>query len=749
MSKHCPNTYYIAFTNDAQTVKIYYIVHIDTMYISGGFMTEKQLRALDELNIKVKRVIFRSEREGFYITSCRVPDYEDNITVTMYATSAERDDTFTVVGEWVENSKYGWQFKAKTAVPNKSYSLQGLEKYLVDNIKGIGKKKARKLIDTFGHDTEDILNNEPEKVKECLGISDKILYKLLLSWNEANKESKYLVELSKLNITGKTAVSVYKVYGEECISVIQKNPYQLIDDVKRIGFKKADSIAEDMGIQKNDIRRVDAGLVYVLKQNTEFGNVCSLREPFISETAETLGVDTDLVNRECDVMIEAEKLIREGDYLYLRQFYFEEKDVAEMLKCLNERSKYIRHISDEITAKTGIDYTEEQKSAIDMSINARFMILTGGPGTGKTTVVKGIIKALEQEKFEVLCAAPTGRAAKRMQEATGHEASTIHRLLEFSGDGFQRNKENPLGESTGKYALIVDESSMIDISLMYCLLSAIPHNMSLILVGDVDQLPSVGPGTILKDIISSGVFPVIRLTKIQRQAEGSDIIRTAHAINAGKIPTLSKVPNDVYGFNITGAEADVQLDQMIKLYKNALTKYSVMDVQILSPQHTGKLGTDNLNNTIRDLVNKDGEKVPAVIGDFRVGDKVMQIKNNYKLGVFNGDIGYIEEYDDEMKSIIVNFGSFNVMYDDIAADDLVLAYACTIHKSQGSEYPVVILPVSTQHFFMLERNLIYTAVTRAKEFLFLLVDFKAMGMGVHKVNIKQRTSRLENRLKEA
>ena len=709
-------------------------------------MDEKQLRLQTELNIKIKWVIFHSEREGFYITSCRVPDYEDNVTVSLYAASADKDDTFTVVGDWVENKKYGWQFKAKTAVPSKSYSLQGLEKYLVDNITGIGKKKARKLIETFGHDTENVLNNEPEKVKECLGISDKVLYSLLLSWNEANKESKYIVELAKLNITGKTAVNVYKVYGEKCIETIQKNPYQLIDDVKRIGFKKADAIAEDMGIRQNDVRRVDAGLVYVLKQNTEFGDVCSLREPFIKQTAETLKVDEVLVNQECDIMISEGKLINEAGYLYLQQFYYEEIHVAEMFKSMNEQTKTFKHIADEITYKTGINYTEEQKTAIDMSINSRFMVLTGGPGTGKTTVVKGIIMANESEKKEVLCAAPTGRAAKRMQEATGHEAMTIHRLLEFNADGFQRNKENPLGEEGKKYVLIVDESSMIDISLMHSLLCAIPKNMSLVLVGDVDQLPSVGPGTVLKDVISCNTFPVVRLTKIQRQAEGSDIIKTAHAINAGKIPKLSSERNDVFAYDITQKEAEEQLDKIIKLYNNALTKYSVMDIQILSPQHTGKLGTDNLNETIRDLVNKNGQVVPASIGDFRVGDKVMQTKNNYNLGVFNGDIGYIESYDDEMKSIIVDFGGYSVIYDALAADDLVLSYACTIHKSQGSEYPVVILPVSTQHFFMLERNLIYTGVTRAKQYLFLLMDYKAMGMGIKKVNIKKRTSRLENRL---
>ena len=711
-------------------------------------MDDTQLHTMNEINVKVRWTIYENERDGFFITCCKMDDYPDNIIALFNAVSVEKEDTFTLTGEWKHTDKYGWQFKADVAVPNNASNTEGLKKFLMEHIKGIGKKKAKLLVDTFGKDTEAVFNTQPEKIKECLNVSDKVFMNIMRSWEESNHTNKYILELSKIGITGKTAINVYRTYGDKCIENIRKNPYQLIDDVKRIGFKKADNIAKEMGIQQNDARRIDAGIVYVITTLTEFGNTCSEKDKLIKETAKTLEVDEELVEKELDLIISEEKLINEDGYIYLKKLYYEENLVADTLKKLSQKEINYIHIADEIASETGINYTEEQKAAIDMSVSSSIMVLTGGPGTGKTTTVKGIIKANEKAGKTVICAAPTGRASKRMQEATEHEAKTIHRLLEFDGEGFQRNKDNPLGEDKGKYALIIDESSMIDLSLMSSLLSAIPENMSLILVGDVDQLPSVGPGTILSNIISSGIFPTARLTKIQRQAEGSDIIKTAHTINAGRIPKVSHVPNDVFCYDVTGKEADEQLEWIIKLFMNSLKRYSLMDVQILSPQHTGKLGTDNLNEIIQGIVNKEGEKIPASIGDFRVGDKVMQIKNNYKLGVFNGDIGMIESYDDEDKTITVDFNGHSTIYDDTASDDLVLAYACTIHKAQGSEYPVVILPVSTQHYFMLEKNLLYTGVTRPTDYLMLVVDFKAMGMGVKKVNVKKRTSQLQKKLNQ-
>jgi helicase, putative, RecD/TraA family len=624
-------------------------------------------------------------------------------------------------------------------VPRTALTLQGIERYLIDNVSGIGKKKAKKIVSTYKFETERVLNEEPEKIKELLSLSDKQLEKIKNSWNKQTEEQNAIKGLAKIGINGRTAINIFKKYGEEAAEKVKENPYQLIYDIKRIGFKIADSIARQMGIAKEDPRRIDAGIVHRLTELTEFGNVCYEMKDFYKEAEATLEVPEELIEPECIKMISKGEIIEESGYLYTKDLYYDEKYVAEYLKAMNTDTLN-PDVTEDVMHKTGIDYTDEQQQAIYLSTQKRLMVLTGGPGTGKTTTVKGIIEAHIQLGNDVLCAAPTGRAAKRMQEATGRDAKTIHRLLEFNGEGFSRNRSNLLGDGA-KSVLIIDESSMIDISLMCSLLAAIPQNMSLVLVGDIDQLPSVGPGTVLKDLVENSRYAKVKLTKIQRQAEGSDIIKTAHALNKGHMPKCQS-GKDVFFYNMTDKEADEILSNILTLAKNALTRYSIMDMQILSPQHTGKLGTDMLNQRLRDIVNPDGEKVSGLLGDFRVGDKVMQIKNSYRLGVYNGDVGIITSYDEENKTMMVDYSGVGVEYDDTTSEDLTLAYACTVHKSQGSEYPVVIMPIVTQHYFMLERNLLYTGVTRAKEYLILCATPKAINCGIRNVNIRHRVSRL-------
>ena len=457
-------------------------------------MDDTQLHTMNEINVKVRWTIYENERDGFFITCCKMDDYPDNIIALFNAVSVEKEDTFTLTGEWKHTDKYGWQFKADVAVPNNASNTEGLKKFLMEHIKGIGKKKAKLLVDTFGKDTEAVFNTQPEKIKECLNVSDKVFMNIMRSWEESNHTNKYILELSKIGITGKTAINVYRTYGDKCIENIRKNPYQLIDDVKRIGFKKADNIAKEMGIQQNDARRIDAGIIYVITTLTEFGNTCSEKDKLIKETAKTLEVDEELVEKELDLIISEEKLINEDGYIYLKKLYYEENLVADTLKKLSQKEINYIHIADEIASETGINYTEEQKAAIDMSVSSSIMVLTGGPGTGKTTTVKGIIKANEKAGKTVICAAPTGRASKRMQEATEHEAKTIHRLLEFSGepDGedmksilrFNRNEDNPLECD----AIIIDEASMVDSFLFLALLKAVAEGTRLVLVGDTDQL---------------------------------------------------------------------------------------------------------------------------------------------------------------------------------------------------------------------------------------------------------------------
>ena len=711
-------------------------------------MTERELQTMTDFDIEVRSIRYSNERDGFYIVVAKTDEIPGNITVCMNALKVNQYDYFTVHGEWKNDVKFGWQFKADSAVPKAAITLVGIERYLVDNITGIGKKKAKEIVKAFKFDTEKILTEDPEKIREVVKISDRQFLKIKESWGRHTRETSHLKELAKIGITARTAVNVYKVYGDNCVEKIRKNPYDLVEDVKRIGFKSADKIAMGMGIAKNDVRRIDAGIVYTLTKMTESGNTCYPKDDFIKEAAATLEIEPELVEPECMFMINEGKIICENDFLYTKEIYYDERDVAEYFKGLNT-SCFNPDVTDEVIRNTGILYTDEQKNAIFLSTQNRLMVLTGGPGTGKTTTVKGIIEAHRILGHKIYCAAPTGRASKRMNEATGCEAKTIHRLLGFGAEGFEYNCNKKLGaddEDKRDSVLIVDESSMIDISLMCSLLAAIPHNMSLILVGDVDQLPSVGPGTVLKDLINNDRYTKVILTKIQRQAEGSDIIKTAHAINNGKVPSFSKSSSDVYYFDMTDQEADSVLASIVRLTENALTRYDIMQIQILSPQHTGTIGTDNINQKIREIVNKDGERVAATIGDFRVGDKVMQTKNNYKLGVYNGDVGIITAYDDESKCITVEYGGVAVVYDEATAEDLILAYACTVHKSQGSEYPVIIMPITTFHYFMLERNLLYTGVTRAKDYLFLCATKKALYMGIHNVNIKQRISRLAQKI---
>ena len=715
-------------------------------------MLIEELRKEKELNVTVNKVIYEAERDGYYILSVVEERCREPFVVKLNSVKIDEDDMLTIVGEWKKTGQYGYQFIASAAIKRNAFSLKGIEKYLAENIYGIGKVKAAAIVKKFGHGTEDVFNNEPEKIKDLLNMKDTAFLKMIGSWIEKNTQTKYVLDLAKLGISGRTATKVVKEFGEGCVERINNNPYELIQ-IRGIGFKKADEIAKKLGITNDDIRRVNAGIVFVLNEQTSFGNVCCEAGNFIGIAAEALGVDRELVDKELSFLIDEKELVYEQGYVYITKLFYEERTVAKRLIDMNTVTKY-PDMTDKAAQSLNVTYTDEQIEAIRLSIRNRVSILTGGPGTGKTTTVKGIIKAHKLLGHDIYCAAPTGRAAKRMSEATGEAASTIHRLLEFSGNGFMRNETNPIGVDNNKdgnnlepweSVLIVDETSMMDISLMAVLLKAIPRTMSLVLVGDVDQLPSVGPGTVLSDIIESGKFPVTRLTKIQRQAAGSAVIRTAHAINNGFMPDLKSRDTDMFVYNITDKPAEDIQNLILRLYMSAVGRYDIMDVQVLSAQHTGQIGTDVLNEKIRELVNKDGEKIPGGMNGFRKGDKVMQIRNNYSLGVFNGDIGIIKGYDDETKKMQVAFGSAYVDYEAADTDDLVLAYACTVHKSQGSEYPVVIFPVSTQHFFMLERNLIYTAITRAKEFLIMPADAKALAMGIKKVNAKKRTSRLISR----
>jgi helicase, recD/traA family len=545
------------------------------------------------------------------------------------------------------------------------------------------------------------------------------------------------------------AAKIYKTYGNDSIEVVKSNPYKLADDIWGIGFKTADSIAAKIGFEKNCFMRCRSGILYTLNQLADEGHVYAEKERLIVKSTELLDTDREAVTDALEQILNTSDLILDEEAIYLPPFYMAETGVARRLKLLNDSpAKVNTNLKVNITKlqeKIGIEYDEVQAQGIQQAVTAKVMVLTGGPGTGKTTTTLGIIRVLQIMGLRILLAAPTGRAAKRMTETTGMEAKTIHRLLEFKPpEGYQKNENSPLDGDV----LIVDESSMIDIILMNSLLKAIPPHMKLILVGDIDQLPSVGAGNVLRDIIDSEQFPVIRLTKIFRQAQTSRIVMNAHRINAGEFPNLSNGRNTDF-FYIEAEEPEIAAEKIVELVKHRLPKYchvSPSEIQVLSPMQRGIVGAANLNILLQEAINPSDKCLYRAGRSFRQNDKVMQIRNNYDKEVFNGDIGVVSMIDFENRNLTVLFENRAVEYDVTELDELVQAYAITIHKSQGSEYPVVVMPVMMTHFVMLQRNLIYTGITRAKKMLVLIGTKKAVSYAVKHVTVTQRNTKLKERL---
>ena len=678
-------------------------------------------------------------------------------------------------------------------------------------VKGIGKVTAKRIVDAFGVNTWDVLDNHIERLLEIKGISPKKLERIKGSWQENSIRRIAFVFLLKYGVSYKLADKIYRTYEEKTITIMSANPYKAADDVKGIGFPTADEIAEKMGIEKNSPLRIESGIKYALEQLAMKGHVFGYREQVVNEAMgkEVLDLqDKNLVSLTLSDMLAKKDLGCEMDCIYLPQLLKAENYCAEKLKklasvpaedYLYRRIWYERQRSGNpdlsvdvsgMAEELGIQYDDVQLYAIRTAAASKGMVLTGGPGTGKTTVTQGIIEVFKKFKLHILLAAPTGRAAKRASESTGMEAKTIHRLLGYSGSGtFEHNEEHPLEGDI----LIIDESSMIDLRLMSSLLKAVPENMRLILIGDINQLPSVGPGTVLKDIIDSGVFPVVRLTKIFRQAAESHIITNAHRINDGLFPVIddSDPKNDFFldmmdkkGEKLEASEiAERTAQAIIKLLTDTIPNiYHIQpkDIQILAPMRNGSAGTIALNKLAQEALNPEGPTIAFEGYSYRKGDRVIQTKNDYEKGVFNGDIGYIVAVNTEKELLKVEFldtdkqetdSTFWLDYWDMDEDEeeesegldshgpnpyvtysrndlenLDPAYAITIHKSQGSEFPAVIMPFLNSHFVMLERNLLYTGVTRAKKYLFLEGQRNAIYKAVKTISMLSRNSNLRSKL---
>ncbi len=707
-----------------------------------------------KLRCVVEHITYQNEKNGWSVMKVKVKGYDNLVTLTGSLLDVPVGSVLLVDGDWRVDPKYGQQFVAQSWTEVMPATLYGIEKYLGSGlVKGIGPAYAKAIVSRFGMDTIDVIENDIERLLEVPRLGKKRMEKIRDSWEKQKDIKEVMVFLQGHGVSTAFAAKIYRKYEKESIAKVKENPYQLADDIWGIGFNTADSIASKMGYEKNDPRRCRSGILYALNELAEDGHVYAEPNQLVEAATKLLDAEEAPVRQALATMIETKDVIADNDVIYLPPFYHAENGSAKRLQSLlADTSLFNSDIAAEPEAEYGVKsggivYDEVQQAAIQKALDSKVMVLTGGPGTGKTTTTQGIIAAFKARHMSILLAAPTGRAAKRMTEATGMEAKTIHRLLEYNPmDGYKRNNENPLEGD----ALIVDECSMIDILLFYNLMKAIPSNMRLILVGDIDQLPSVGAGNVLRDIIDSQQISVVRLTRIFRQAQSSRIVMNAHAINAGHFPNI-KNGLDTDFFFINQEDADEMVKLIIGLVRERLPKkygYPPKEIQVLTPMQRGTVGAGNLNIELQNALNPTGLSLTRGGYTFRQGDKVMQIRNNYDKNVFNGDIGYITAVDTNERTLTVTFDSRLVEYDITELDEIVLAYAVTIHKSQGSEFPVVVMPVTMKHFVMLQRNLIYTGITRAKKICVLVGTTKALAYAIKQNTVSKRNTKLKERLNE-
>ena len=704
-----------------------------------------------KLRCVVEHITYQNQENGYSVMRVKVKDYADLVTLVGNLLDVPVGAVLLCDGVWKMDKRYGRQFVCETWEEVMPATVYGIEKYLGSGlVKGIGPKFAHLIVERFGTETIDIIEEDIERLYEVPGIGKKRVEKIRESWEKQKDIKNVMLFLQQYGVSTAYAAKIYRQYGKESIDQVKENPYRLADDIWGIGFKTADGIAGKMGYGKNDLRRCRSGIQYTLNELADEGHVYAVEEQLIEAAGKLLEADREPIVQAMAGMIASEDLIREQEAIYLPPFYHSERGTARrLLALMTSRSSALFEGNIDIQAiekATGVGYDDVQVAAIRQAVRSRVMVLTGGPGTGKTTTTQGIIAAYRAAGLRVLLAAPTGRASKRMSEATGMEAKTIHRLLEFNPqDGYKRNDDNPLEGDV----LIVDECSMIDIILMYNLMKAIPVQMRLILVGDIDQLPSVGAGNVLRDIIDSGQVPVIRLTRIFRQAQSSRIVMSAHAINQGRYPDTSN-GKDTDFFFIRKDDPEQVVEEIVKLVKHRLPKaynQPLSNIQVLTPMQRSVVGAGNLNMLLQQALNTSTLGISRGGINYKLGDRVMQIRNNYDKNVFNGDIGIIEKVNMEDRTLCIRFDGSLVEYEASELDEVTLAYATTIHKSQGSEYPIVVIPVLMTHFVMLQRNLIYTGITRAKKICVLIGQPKALAYAIRNLTVNKRNTKLKERLR--
>ncbi len=723
---------------------------------------------LTRLSGQVRRVTYADEESGFTVAKVQCRNEKETVTVVGELMSPAEGTILHMYGQWSDHSKFGRQFKVVRFTCSIPANRKALIRYLSSGaVRGIGQTTARRIVKKFGKKTLEILESDIERLIEVNGIGASRLAMIRQSWEEQKEVRNVMLFLQGHGIGAGTANKIFRHYGQQTIAVLKENPYRLADDIFGIGFIRADQIARELGFDANSPLRIRAGVLYVLNESTSDGHVYFPYDELIGKAGDVLDAQREMIVEAIGALAAEKQIVIEDlnesadnfkpnhKAVYLSLYHYCEAFVARALRMIAGAPVFrpgtdVQRALTWVQHQLNIDLAEAQRKAVGTALTQKVMVITGGPGTGKTTIIQAITRLYRRMNATVLLAAPTGRAAKRLSEATGRTAKTIHRLLEFSPTqgGFQRNEHHPLNAEL----VIVDEASMIDTILMHYLLKAMPTSATLILVGDVNQLPSVGPGNVLKDIIASGFVPVATLDQIFRQARNSRIVVNAHRMNAGQMPVINVDKNalDTDFYFIEQEDPEKVLELILTLISERIPRRFGLDpmddIQVLSPMHRGVVGTENLNRQLQKTLNP--QQVYVKQGDHRlqVNEKVMQVRNNYEKDVFNGDIGRIAAIDSHDKKVTVRFDDRIVPYEFSELDELSMAYAVSVHKSQGSEFPAVIIPVTTQHYVLLQRNLIYTAVTRARKLVVLVGTRRALAIAVNNNKTQRRYTRLDRRL---
>ena len=719
------------------------------------------LTALDQLSGLVERVTFHNADSGFCVLRLKVKGERDLVTLIGHAPAVTPGEYATASGNWVTDREHGRQFRAvfvKIAPPN---TLTGIERYLGSGmVKGIGPVYASRLVEAFGTEVFDVIEQSPARLLEIDGIGKKRAKRITSSWADQKVIREIMVFLHAHGVSTSRAVRIFKTYGQDAITVVRENPYRLARDIRGIGFLSADTIAQKIGIALDSPLRAQAGVSYALAEASSQGHCGLPHDELVPLAVKLLQIPADVIELAIKQEIADEVVVADTvdgkSCIFLAPLYQAERSIAQHIGRLKsgvpawpavDAGKAIPWVE----RRLDISLAASQQDAVRLALTSKLLVITGGPGVGKTTLVNSILTILRAKQVKAFLCAPTGRAAKRLSESTGLEAKTIHRLLEIDpvNGQFKRNQDSPLDCDL----LVADECSMIDVPLANQLLKAVASRSAVIFVGDVDQLPSVGPGQFLADLIESGAIPVIRLTEVFRQAATSRIVRSAHQINQGQYPSMPSKGEDSDFYMVPVEEPEEIAQSVVDLVKTRLpAKFGVdplRDIQVLCPMNRGITGARGVNQALQAALNPPGDNSIEKFGyAFSVGDKIMQIENNYDRDVYNGDIGFVAEIDREEDELVAEFDGRSVRYPFGELDELVLCYATTIHKSQGSEYPVVVIPVSTQHYMMLKRNLIYTGITRGKRLVVLVGQKRALAMAVKGKQDSRRWSKLKDRLME-